>query len=327
MTKTRILYSSADIHAEIKRLFGEPGARERRVALVAYVGSDGESYLPHPKGLRLICSPSPGGTDPDTLRRLMTRKADVAFSDKLHMKVYWSSTRGCLIASANASSNALGVSGLKEAGVALPPGAVDIDKLIRYASPRPVKRGELQSLDRLAGRHTKSIGRRAGERKEPVNFLDWYASPQRSRWKIAPFNERIPGNPKAVTEQSLSEYGHKKPRTWVSAKQGRFIENEWVLTYLEAKRGAQLPGWMYADFIVKVGSKERRFYDRGCPYYVVQVNPPTRYPLPPFKITPAFRRALNKAVEQYPAKQVIGAKSNLVPSRLLDLIAEDMKAK
>src|SRR4030043_394789 len=104
MKNMQILYSSAEIHAGIKRLFSEPSPHDRRIALVAYVGSDGESYLPHPNGLRVICSPSAGGTDPETLRRLMKRGARVEFSDALHMKVYWSRNRGCIIASANASS-------------------------------------------------------------------------------------------------------------------------------------------------------------------------------------------------------------------------------
>jgi len=130
MNRIKILYSSADIHAGIKRLFSQPSPRDRRVTLVAYVGSDGESYLPHPDGLRVICSPSAGGTDPETLRRMIKRGATVEFSDGLHMKVYWSRNRGCIITSANASSSALGVSSLKEAGIWPPPRVIKIDKLI-----------------------------------------------------------------------------------------------------------------------------------------------------------------------------------------------------
>ncbi len=143
----QVLYTSSDIHTRIKHIFGQPGKSDRRVALVAYVGTDGSNYLPHPEGLRVICNLSPGGTDPDTLRQLLKDKAKVQVSDRLHMKVYWSKNRGCVITSANASSNALGKDGLREAGVWLPSRTVDIDRLIRYASPRKLSERELRQLD------------------------------------------------------------------------------------------------------------------------------------------------------------------------------------
>lgn len=327
MTKMTILYSSSEIHAGIKHLFGQPNARERRVALVAYVGGDGESYLPHPEGLHLICSPSPGGTDPDTLRRLLKRGARVEFANGLHMKVYWSRSRGCIITSANASSNALGVSSLKEAGVFLPPGVVKIDQLIKYAHAKPIQPSDLRRLDRLAGEHTKNMGRRDSSKKQPLDFLDWYSSRHRSEWKIVASDELVTGNPKATKEQTLSEYGRKDPNKWVAVKRGRIRPNDWLLSYATTDAGAKFAEWLYADFVVKGDLKERRFYDRNYPYYVVQVNSPTRYPLPPFKITPAFRSALNKALEQYLPKRDMDAKSNVVSVRFLDLIARGMKAK
>src|SRR2546430_10883751 len=52
-----------------------------------------------------------------TLDRLRRRKAKIFKSERLHMKVYWSSRKGCVICSANASGSALGGSSQKEAGV------------------------------------------------------------------------------------------------------------------------------------------------------------------------------------------------------------------
>src|SRR5664280_293419 len=166
MKRNKILYSSADIHAGIKRLFSQPNSSDRRVALVAYVGSDGESYLPHPENLRVICSPSAGGIDPDTLRSLMKRNAKVEFSDNLHMKIYWSRNRGCIITSANASSSALGVSSLKEAGIWLPPGIDKIDQLIKYANPRPINPSELRKLDTQSKERKKNIGERKPQKQD-----------------------------------------------------------------------------------------------------------------------------------------------------------------
>src|SRR5437762_14119761 len=97
----RVLYTSAEIHDEIKRIFTRPKKNERRVALVAYVGEQAEAFLPDPPGLTVICALEPGSTSPDVLDRLNRRGATVMSSERLHMKVYWSSLRGCVICSAN----------------------------------------------------------------------------------------------------------------------------------------------------------------------------------------------------------------------------------
>ena len=217
MKKPALLYSSAEIHARIKRLFGQPSATDQRVALVAYIGADGERYLPHPEGLRLVCSPSAGGTDPDTLRQLMKRGASVEISDSLRMKVYWSQNRGCVITSANASSSALGRSGLKEAGIWLPAGTVDINRLIRYAHPRLLREADLRLLDSQSREHKKNIGNRGIQKKPAPDFLNWYSSPHRSRWRVSWSVEEVAGTAKTVKEQTTSEYGHKEPHMWASA--------------------------------------------------------------------------------------------------------------
>ena len=61
MTKppTTILYTSADVHAAIRRILEAPSAGERRVVVVAYVGASAEAYLPAPNGLELVCSQHP----------------------------------------------------------------------------------------------------------------------------------------------------------------------------------------------------------------------------------------------------------------------------
>jgi len=322
MTKKALLYSSAAIHARIKQLFGQPSANDQRVALVAYVGGDGEKYLPHPEGLRLICSPSAGGTDPDTLRQLIKRGAKVEFSDSLHMKVYWSKNRGCVITSANASSSALGRSGLKEAGVWFPAGLVDIKKLIRYAQPRSVRESELRKLDRLSREHKKNIGIQ-NKKKAAPDFLQWYSAPYRSSWKIVWSIEEITGTAIAVKEQTNIEYGHKEPHNWVSVGKKRVRSNDWILSFFFTERGVKLVEWIYVDFLVKVSPKEKRYYDRKWPYHAVQVHPPSKYPLPPFQITPRFRKALSAAVKNFTPDRIKDAKTDKPSVRLLKLIAEE----
>lgn len=327
MKKPVLLYSSAEIHSRIKRLLGQPSAGDQRVALVAYIGGDGERYLPHPKGLRLICNPSAGGTDPDTLRQLIKRGAKVEISDNLHMKVYWSRSRGCIITSANASSSALGRSGLKEAGIWLPAGKVNIQRLIQYAHPRPVKESDLRQLDKKSREHKKNVSERIHKRKSAPEFLRWYSSPHRSDWKVTWTDNEVTGTANTVKEQTSTEYGHKEPHLWVSVGKNRIHRNDWLLSFAFTTRGVKAVHWMYVDFVVKIAPKEKRYYSRGWPYHAVQVNPSSKYPLPPFQITAQFRKALAAAIRAYTPDRIRDAKTDIPSVRLIHLIATKMKSR
>lgn len=273
MKKPVLLYSSAEIHARIKLLFGRPSPGDRRVALVAYVGSDGGRYLPHPKGLRLICNPSAGGTDPDTLRQLIKRRAKVEISDSLHMKVYWSRNRGCVITSANASSSALGRSCLKEAGIWLPAGTVNINRLIRYSDPRLVRESDLRRLDAQSREHKKNFVEKGLKKKAAPDFLQWYSAPHRSTWKVSWTDNEVTGAANTVKEETATEYGHRQPHMWVSVGKNRVRRNDWLLSFTITTRGIKSVHWIYVDFVVKISPKEKRYYNRDWPYHAVQVNP------------------------------------------------------
>jgi hypothetical protein len=327
MKKLVLLYSSAEIHARIKRLLGQPSAGDRRVALVAYVGGDGERYLPHPDGLRLICNPSAGGTDPDTLRQLIKRGANVEISDSLHMKVYWSRNRGCVITSANASSSALGRSGLKEAGIWLPAGTVNINRLIRYAHPRIVRESDLHRLDAKSREHKKNLGGMGKRKKYAPDFLLWYSAPHRSTWKVSWADYEIGGTASTVKEQTATEYGHREPRWWVSTYKNGVRKNDWLLSFTFTARGIKSAHWIYVDFVVKISPKEKRYYDREWPYHAVQVNPASKYPLPPFQITEQFRKALSAATKAYTPDRIKEAKTDIPSVRLIDLIAKELNSR
>jgi hypothetical protein len=70
--------------------FGAPNQSDRRVAPVAYVGQDYADYIPSPRGVDVVCNPKPGATSATAVDDLRKAKASVRFSDKPHMKVYWS---------------------------------------------------------------------------------------------------------------------------------------------------------------------------------------------------------------------------------------------
>jgi hypothetical protein len=124
-----ILYSSGELHDAIKKVLADPKPHDRRVVLVAFVGGNAQAFLPDPKGLKIACWLQPGSSDALTIDALRKRGAKIYKSERLHMKVYWSSSGGCVICSANASGGALGSGNHKEAGVWLPPGKVNIERL------------------------------------------------------------------------------------------------------------------------------------------------------------------------------------------------------
>jgi hypothetical protein len=171
------------------------------------------------------------------------------------MKVFWSKNRGCVIGSANASSNALGRSGLKETGIWLPSGAVDIKRLIRYSDPREIQEADLRRLDRESRERSKNTTEPRKTRPAP-DFVQWYSSPHRTDWKIGCVGQEVVGVARAVKEQSYAEYGHKEPHGWVSCGQSRVRRNDWILVFVDTERGAKAASWLYVDFIVKVSRKK-----------------------------------------------------------------------
>ncbi len=325
--KFTAIYNSSGIHVCIKRLFGNPNPSDRRVAIVAYVGTDGELYLPQPENLHVICSPSAGATDPNVIRSLRKRGAKVQFSDNLHMKVYWSKHRGCLITSANASSSALGKNGLKEAGVLLPPRSVDIGKLIKYANPREVTVKELRRLDRESREVAKGRSRTSIRGQSIAGFLDWYGLPDPSTWKLAWCDYELAGAAESTKEKTFVEYGLLKPNTWVCAAKGNFKTNDWLLVFTFAKNGIENMHWIFVDFLVETGNKDKRFYFEEWPLHAVQVHPVSKYPPPPFKITPAFRKAFRRAVDRYSAERIKDSDSVIPPRRLLSHVAEFLQER
>lgn len=91
------------------------------------------------------------------------------------MKVYWSEDQVAVITSANLSINVLsgGRSGLKEIGVLLPPGEVDIERIIASLRSRRVFELELEELERKINHSFAVLADRgcAGQTRLTVNGL------------------------------------------------------------------------------------------------------------------------------------------------------------
>src|SRR5688572_26365891 len=109
-----ILPNSTSVRRMVRTIFSTKG---RKVAVAAFVGQDAEIYLrKYLRGTKIYCWPRAGGTNPRAIQDLQsTFGCKVYFADKLHMKIFWSCDRGCVIGSANLTNNALGENGLQEA--------------------------------------------------------------------------------------------------------------------------------------------------------------------------------------------------------------------
>lgn len=323
---TEILYSSTQVHVAIKQLLENPKPKERRVAIVAYVGGGAEAYLPNPKGLELICCLEPGSTSAVTLARLRRRGARIRKANRLHMKVYWSSRKGCVISSANLSTNALGKGGLKEAGVLLPAGAVDIERLVQKARPKPISSSDLRNLRRKADSLAATLGSKNTRTQDPIcTFMEWYEERGRSNWKQAAWKARGLEFAEVVKSYAKSTYGVAEPEEVVGVARSQVADGDWLLLF-GVPNGAE-PHWVYVDRVFRVPRSDKVAYDASYPDQAIQVHPARTYGPAPFVIDRRFRAALKEAVRGYGWRHLFEAKSLRPPERWLKLIRASLKLR
>jgi hypothetical protein len=316
----KILYSSTELHDAIKDVLADPQPGDRRVALVAFVGGQAQAFLPDPNELEIVCWLQPGATDALTLDLLRKRSAKIYKSQRLHMKVYWCSRRGCVICSANASGHALGAGAQKEVGVWLPPNIVDIERLWSYANPKPINDADLKRLARLAERVPKYNA--SGSEASRPDFLGWQNFSGRLDWKLGWWDENAKFAKEAV-KIAKRAYGVMAPEDFLAVTKEQARPHDWFLTFRLA-HGTDLV-WMRVDFIIEVSPSDKAAYDEDYPFQAVQANPIRAYPPPPFVLDQAFRSAFKKAIKAYGEGRIEILESLRPPKPLLDLIAEKMR--
>ena len=306
----RILYTSAELRSAVHRLFDTDG---RRVALVAFVGDGAEDFLPRPNGLQLVCCPDGHATDPDELRRLMASGVKVKFSDRLHMKLYWSRL-GAVIASANLSRNGLG-GGLRELGVLLEPGTVDIKRLLEAANPHRPTTKEMHRLDRERRDRPKP---RPGPKPPPrrTTFGDWLKQPHRRTWKMGWWDKQgsVSSSTRALCEKL---FGVKDVDDFLQCQKGDYNKHDWVLRFWTGGGSAGSPDWLFVDHVARDPKSDTPEY----PYEAVQLYPLRNYGEPPFDCREKrFRAAFKAAAERYGVKRIESLVSARVPPSFLRLL-------
>jgi hypothetical protein len=86
----------------------------------------------------------------------------------MHAKVYWAERSGAVIASANLTDNAFGSGDLREAGIALASGQIDIERLISSIDASPVTP---EALEKLRREEAIERSQRTGRPTNTVNKL------------------------------------------------------------------------------------------------------------------------------------------------------------
>jgi hypothetical protein len=298
-----LIYTSDQIYQCMDHLFGDPTrSLRRRVVIVAYVGDDAPSLLPNPRGVEIICSPTPGATSARALARLKQDGALVRFADRLHMKLYWSEGRGCLVTSANLSKNAMGQGALSEAGVFLKDTDVTIDDVIRSLGPlRPAKKSELDALEASNREFDAAIAVTRKHRRPAITFEQWYseftggAAALGVCWKIGWWTDDGGGPSNETKRRAMTLHRKPKPANFINVASGQIRKLDWVLCFRISDRTLSKFEWMLAEDIVRVPPSERRSYEADYPFQAVQYRANALLPTPPFQLDKAFCAAFRKA--------------------------------
>jgi hypothetical protein len=286
-----VLYNCRELANAVKDVLSTRG---RRLVISAYVGEGAQDYLPRPKGATLICWPQAGGTNPNAVSKLLKSGVKVFFADNLHMKLYHGQGRGAVVSSANLTRNGLG-GGLKEIGVRLPPGAIDIDKVLSSIARR---KWTLAEHERLV-RQTDLFWRRnppTTKRSPRANsYAHWYLATGRPPWKLGWWDAY--GEFSRDDIEWAKTKGLPEPDDYIPAERTKTYEiGDWVLTFrLSGKEKHHRVSdfkWLFIDKVIRDKADRKSEY----PFHAVQLRDWRGQGLrPPFVCGTDFKRCFAAA--------------------------------
>jgi hypothetical protein len=290
-----ILYTSEAVRQAIRAVLAKGSGR--RVAIAGFVGAGAEAYLPSPRGIELYCWPAAPGTNPSAVRKL-GQKLGVAvhFSKRLHMKLYWSTKQGAVITSANLSSNALGHGDLKEFGVRVAKGVVDIDRVIRSLNATKMTDASLAELE-IASLKERAARRQSGGTSDRTSFAEWYTQHNKNHsWSLAPYDEYRIRESKRLREKASLRRGSHFHLLMNLASTKEVSVDDYLLCVEAPFKGRDI-SWMFVTHTAKVPRTDSA-YDRRYPFQIGQEQRLGMYRRPPFEIDAKFRRAIAAATDE-----------------------------
>lgn len=310
-----ILYTSESIRRAIRDVLAKGSGR--RVAIAAFVGNGAEAYLPSPRGLELYCWPAVPGTNPPAIRKL-SRKLGVLvhFAPKLHMKLYWSSKRGAVITSANLSSNAYGHGDLKEFGIRIPKGQVNINRVLTSINATEMTSAALARLE-VAYLEERSRRRPMREaRRDSVSFANWYTDKKREPWTLAPYDEYLIKESKHLREAASLQRGQHFEFFMAAASSAEAAVDDYLLCVEYPYTGRFDVAWMFVSHTARTARTDPA-YDRKYPFQIGQAHPLRMYRRPPFEIDARFRRAVSAAAAEHSVGREFDLERMRRPSKYL----------
>ncbi len=298
----QVLIRPSEIRTAIREILRDP--TDERVVAVAFVGSDALSFIQSsPRKMAIYCWPRAGGTNPDAIDELVRADAHVYFVKQLHAKVYWSRKGGALIGSANLTRNALGEKPLLEAAVRVPPGAFDIQTLIRSMNVLPDFATELNLLHEAHVRFLQRnpLPRDSTNSPKPLpSFRKWLSSGGiRKPWRLG-WYDGYADPPRDALDALEKKSGSDKFITYLGASRSHDLKvGIFTLSFL-VKEAAGLTKvrdleWWVPEF--RVRSQTKAWKDWPYIWFARRRIPVgTR---PPFDASEKrFRRALAAAIRE-----------------------------
>lgn len=304
----KVLYTSAVIRNKIIEIMEDDSCK--RTVVVAFVGNSAEHYLSNPNGMKLICWPKPGSTNPYELNRLKNKGVELLFCDNLHMKIYHSEKHGTVLGSANLSTNAIGNGRLMllEAGVYLKPAEFDLKKVLNQLNLRkPLKRdwnNLYEGLKVLYGLENPDVPKRTN------SFNDWLKLPIEHKLKLAIYD----GFGKFSKEEL--EFG---PEYSIEGLKKYYKVGDTLLTINTNKNGELLPNSTTWQFVDRIISTVRLDF----PYSALQDKPTNTYRFP-FKLTPEFKIALAQECKKYGVNKLDGERHKYLSDAFLKRLSKQL---
>jgi hypothetical protein len=316
-----LLTTNRQIREKIRWLLAD--AADERIVIVAFVGGDAAAYLPKARGIKLYCWLNPTGTNPNGLRRLQQRGVSLHVIEDLHVKLYWSHRRGAVLGSPNLSRSALADNALHELAVHLPPGSVDVHRLLARMNPTLLTADRLERFERRYNlyrmRNPRSlVGERNTRRR---SFLEW-SKARSPKWQLYGWTEMVESAPRDAIRHVVQQTGDAEYRDFITSdSKASYRVGEWILRYRDPSTPHKPPfarefGW----FIPEVPATTKVKAWRGSHYIWFQKS--RHLPDPPFSLRdPAFVSAFNEALAAIGNDAAFDSRRGSAPSKaLIDLI-------
>ena len=233
------------------------------------------------------------------------------------MKIYWTSDLGCVVTSANLSTNALGAGGLKEFGVLLAKGAIKIKTILDSIKPRDATPAALDALEKRHKAYVAANPGRVRRSRRTDTFQQWFALRPgfRPKWKIGDFGTVAKAASKRTYAMSMEEYG-RGPVEFITGGPRDYAQWDWVLKFRVHGGKVESPSWMCVSNIFRVPRSDKS-YIREFPIEAVQNRPLHEYERPPFEIDKRFRSAFRTSLRLYGTEKIADLTSRVPPRSFL----------